>query len=113
MSCYKCHKPNASFKEITSTKFFCSNNCQTSYYYIGGVVDGKQLPPLPAPKEHLLFRRVFQDLEHPICVYNHVKMRDIFARFAKTPDHFEKLRQFDEFIVWAIQWQRTRLQNQF
>lgn len=113
MSCYKCHKQNAHYKEITSAKFFCSNNCQTSYYHIGGVVDGKQLPPLPAPKEHLLFKRVFQDLEHPICVYNHVKMRDIFARFAKTPDHFEKLRQFDEFIVWAIQWQRTRLQNQF
>lgn len=113
MSCYKCHKPNSNFKESASLKYFCSIRCQHNYYSIGGAVEGKQLPPLPAPKENLLFGRIFQDLDHPVPVYNHVKMREIFARFAKTPDHFEKLKQFDEFIAWAIQWQRTRLQKQF
>lgn len=113
MSCYKCHNSNSNFKESTSLKYFCSRNCQHNYYSIGGVVDGKELPPLPAPKEHLLFSHVFQDLDHSVPVYNHVVMRKIFAKFAKTPDHLEKLRQFDEFIVWAIQWQRKRFTDHF
>ena len=113
MSCYKCHKPNSNFKESASLKYFCSIRCQHNYYSIGGAVEGKQLPPLPAPKEHLLFGRIFQDLDHPVPVYNHSVIRKIFARFAKTPDHTEKLRQFDEFIVWGIQWQRKRLSGHF
>jgi hypothetical protein len=112
-SCYKCHKSNSSFREDTSLKYFCSSQCQKEYYSIGGAIEGKKLPPLPAPKEHLLFSRIFQDLDHPVPVYGHILIRDIFARFATTPIHFEKLRQFDEFVVWGVQWIRKVLLDHF